>query len=331
MILITGAAGFIGSVIARKLNLQWRQDLILTDRLHDQNKWMNLRKIIYRDYLHADQLMQAPSDFWRNISHIVHMGACSSTTERDVDFLMSNNFAYSKFLWNKACELDIPFIYASSAATYGDGSLGYIDDHQTSAQLIPLNPYGYSKQIFDQWALEHDRNKKAPPRWYGLKFFNVYGPNEYHKGEMRSIVKKSYEQIQTKGAVKLFKSHRSDFKHGEQLRDFVYVMDAADIVIKILASDTLRSNHNGIYNLGTGKARSFLDLTNAVFKSLGKKPEIEFIDMPESIRAQYQYFTEAKMQKIQNIFPDQNFSSLESGVQDYVQNYLMKGDQNCYF
>ncbi len=330
MILITGAAGFIGSVIARKLNQQWRQDLILVDRLRDKDKWLNLRNIGCRDYVHADDLLTKNNSFWSGITYIVHMGACSSTTEKNVDFLMENNFNYSKFIWQKACENNIPLVYASSAATYGDGTQGQDDDHRLIANLRPLNPYGFSKHFFDQWALAEIKNKVSPPRWYGIKFFNVYGPNEYHKGEMRSIVKKSAEQILERGKVKLFKSHRPEYKDGEQLRDFIYVMDAADIVIKLMRHDGLAPEHNGLYNLGTGQARSFLDLTRAVFRALDKKENIEYIDMPMLIRNQYQYFTQASMEKLHQILPELTFSSLEEGVSDYVANYL-KTSEAQYF
>ena len=214
---------------------------------------------------------------------------------------------------------NIPFIYASSASTYGDGSFGYDDDHQKIEQLHPLNPYGYSKHLFDQWVL---RQENHPPHWYGIKFFNVYGPNEYHKEDMRSIIHKSFCQIQKEGKVRLFKSHHRDFQDGEQLRDFIYVKDVAKAMLKIM--NTLPQS--GLYNLGCGKARSFNDLARAVFSSLGVPEKIEYFDTPENIRSQYQYFTQAKMDKLLSALPDMAFSNLEDSIEDYVKNYLLKND-----
>ncbi|HAZ14280.1 MAG: ADP-glyceromanno-heptose 6-epimerase [Bdellovibrionales bacterium GWA2_49_15] len=322
MILVTGGAGFIGSVLARDLNRRGHKDLIIVDRLGKADKWKNLRHVNFEDFIHADELFLADrDDLFSQLTAIYHLGACSSTTENDVDFLMGNNYAFSKNIFNLATQYDIPLVYASSAATYGDGEQGYADNESKAHALLPLNPYGFSKKIFDDWVLGQ---KSTPARWFGVKFFNVYGPNEYHKGEMRSIVHKAFGQIQTSGKVKLFKSHKAGYKDGEQLRDFVYVNDVTAGMISLI-EDT-KKKASGIYNMGTGKARSFLDLVTAVFRALDKTPEIEFIDMPLNIRDQYQYFTEADMGKIKKILPKLKLHTLEEGVKDYVQNYLIKAD-----
>lgn len=320
MILVTGGAGFIGSVLVRELNKLGRTDIVIVDRLKDTDKWKNLRELKYRDYYHADEFLSAENeDVFSELTCIFHMGACSATTERDMDYLMKNNVYYTQSLFEMARNLDIPFIYASSAATYGDGELGYSDNHDLIPKLRALNPYGYSKQLVDEWIL---KQKEKPKHWFGVKFFNVYGPNEFHKGEMRSLVHKAYGQILTDGKVRLFKSHKDGFKDGEQLRDFVYVVDVVKAMIEMMKPEVKK--HSGIYNLGSGSARSFFHLVEATFKAMGKTSNIEFIDMPLSIRNQYQYFTEADMKKFQAVFPQFKFHSLEAGVTDYVTNYLMK-------
>lgn len=320
MILVTGGAGFIGSVLVRELNNQGHEDLVIVDRLRETDKWLNLRKAKYSEYIYADELFSEPYEsILSNLTHIFHIGACSSTTERDMDYLMSNNVNYSQALFELATQLNIPFVYASSAATYGAGEQGYNDEHDSIKGLKPLNPYGYSKQLFDEWAL---KQTQTPPAWYGLKFFNVYGPNEYHKEEMRSLIHKAHGQINESGLVKLFKSHRDDFEDGKQLRDFIYVKDIVNVMLELKDIKT----NSGIYNLGTGKARSFYDLIDNTFKAMGKKTKVEFIDMPMSIRNQYQYFTEANMEKLKKLLPDFKFTSLEDGVSDYVSNYLEKED-----
>ncbi len=325
MILITGGAGFIGSVLAKKLNELGHDDLVIVDILGTSEKWKNLRGIKYSEYIHADELFAGDyDDLIAEADIVFHMGACSSTTEKDVDFLMKNNVAYTKALFRFAAAKNIPFIYASSAATYGDGADGYSDDHQKLPGLMPLNPYGYSKQVVDEWILNEPHR---PDHWFGLKFFNVYGPNEYHKEEMRSLVHKAFEQIKEKGSVKLFKSHRPDFKDGEQLRDFIYVKDVVTVMLELADPD--KQKFSGIYNLGTGKARSFLDLVKATFKAMEQPEKIEFIDMPESIRHQYQYYTQAEMNKMHQALETMKFSSLEEGVSDYVENYLMKSNPHC--
>ncbi len=326
MILVTGGAGFIGSVLAKQLNDLGHTDLVIVDKLEDSTKWKNLRGIKYTDYIHADELFNGDyDDLIADVDLVFHMGACSSTTEKNMDFLMKNNVAYTQALWRFAATKNIPFIYASSAATYGDGELGYSDDHEKIKDLLPLNPYGYSKQLVDEWVLREETAK--PDHWFGLKFFNVYGPNEYHKEDMRSLVHKSYEQIKSVGSVKLFKSYKHEFKDGEQLRDFIYVKDVVRAMIELADPD--KADHSGIYNLGTGKARSFLDLTKATFNAMGLVPKIEFIDMPESIRNQYQYYTQAETKKLLTALPGFEFTSLEDGVRDYVQNYLMKTNPHC--
>ena len=321
MILITGGAGFIGSVLARELNKANYDKIIIVDRLGSTDKWKNLRSIKYLDCLNPDDLFSQDTGrnekFFDSVDFIFHLGACASTTQKDMDFLMKNNVNFSQILFTYANKQNIPFIYASSAATYGDGSLGYDDDHQKIDQLRPLNPYGYSKHLFDQWVLRQDNH---PTHWYGIKFFNVYGPNEYHKEDMRSMIHKAYCQIQKEGKVRLFKSHHRDFKDGEQLRDFIYVKDVVLTMMKIM--NTLPTS--GIYNLGCGKARSFNDLAHAVFTSLGLSEKIEYFDTPESIRSQYQYFTQAKMEKLNHVLPDLVFSNLEDGMADYIKNHLLK-------
>jgi ADP-L-glycero-D-manno-heptose 6-epimerase len=325
MILITGGAGFIGSVLAKQLNALGHSDLIIVDKLEESVKWKNLRGIKYLEYIHADELFSGEyDDLIAEADLVFHLGANSSTTEKNMDFLMKNNVSYTQALFRFAATKNIPFIYASSAATYGNGELGYSDDHDNINNLMPLNPYGYSKQLVDEWVL---REEKKPDHWFGLKFFNVYGPNEYHKDDMRSLVHKSFEQINSSSSVKLFKSYRPEYKDGQQLRDFIYVKDVVRAMIELADPD--KSSFSGIYNLGTGKARSFYDLTVTTFKAMGLSPKIDFIEMPESIRGQYQYYTQAEMDKFYKVIPDFKFTSLEEGIFDYVQNYLMKNNPHC--
>lgn len=320
MILLTGGAGFIGSVLLKELNKLGRHDILVVDRLRNSSKWLNLRGGQFAHYIYADELFLPENSTWLSkVRCIYHMGACSATTEMDMDYLMKNNVEYSKKLFRFAADRKIPMIYASSAATYGAGEQGYSDDESKISNLRPLNPYGYSKQLFDEWVLTQ---KKTPYVWFGVKFFNVYGPNEYHKLTMRSVVYKSFTEIRDQGKVQLFKSHRPDYQDGMQLRDFVYVKDIVAAMIALLSLNDPKTS--GIYNLGTGKARSFNDLTIATFKAMGKEPRIEYVDMPEGIRNQYQYFTEAKMEKLSKVLPHFRFSSLEEGVSDYVKNYLLR-------
>ncbi len=320
MILITGGAGFIGSVLAKQLNALGHADLVIVDKLESSTKWKNLRGIKYLEYIHADELFNGDyDDLIAETDLMFHMGACSSTTELNMDFLMKNNVAYTQALFRFAATKNIPFIYASSAATYGAGESGYNDNHETIPNLMPLNPYGYSKQLVDEWVLK-EVNK--PEHWFGLKFFNVFGPNEYHKEEMRSLVHKSFEQIKSSGSVNLFKSYKTEFKDGEQLRDFIYVKDVIRAMIELADPDKAR--FSGIYNLGTGKARSFLDLTKATFKAMGIAPKIEFIEMPSELRSQYQYYTQADTTKLMMALEGFQFTGLEESITDYVQNYLIK-------
>ena len=315
MIIVTGAAGFIGSCVVSELNRAGYRDIIAVDVLRENDKWKNLRHLDFTDYLDRGQLpgfLQSAE----GIEAIIHMGACSATTERDASYLMENNYRYTLFLAQFCVKNNIRFIYASSAATYGMGEQGYDDDENALQNLRPMNMYGYSKQIFDLKA----RREGWLNRIAGLKFFNVYGPNEYFKGDMASVIFKAFNQIKETGQVRLFKSHRPDFKDGEQLRDFVYVKDAVAIVRYLLENRHV----NGIFNVGTGKARSFKDLVTATFKAMNLKPRIVYIDMPEDIRDRYQYFTEAKMDKLRAAGYENPFHSLEDGITDYVQNYLSK-------
>ncbi len=252
------------------------------------------------------------------VKFVYHLGARTDTTEFDYSVHEKLNVVYSKNIWNYCTQNNIPLVYASSAATYGSGSLGYNDDHSVVEKLEPLNPYGVSKNEFDKWALKQEAQ---PPHWYGLKFFNVYGPNEYHKGRMASVIFHSFNQIRDKGYVQLFKSHRPDFADGQQLRDFIYVKD----VVKVCHWLSMALPASGLYNLGTGKARSFEDLVKATFAGLDKVPDIRFIDMPEDIRDKYQYFTEANMKKLIDAGYNEPFTSLEEGVGDYVRHYLNPG------
>jgi ADP-L-glycero-D-manno-heptose 6-epimerase len=319
MIAVTGAAGFIGSVVADYLQQVFPQSLlVLVDDFSREDKKNNY---IHKKY---HQLVQRV-DFEAWLQHhasdvewVIHLGARTDTTEFNTSIFDELNVRYTKSLWNICSEHSIPFIYASSAATYGAGEFGYNDNHQLPFQLKPLNPYGISKNEVDKWALSQD---KAPPFWAGLKFFNVYGPNEYHKGRMASVVFHAFRQITEKGSLKLFRSHRTDYEDGKQLRDFVYVKDIAQVIRFLMDSRP----ENGLYNLGTGKARTFIDLAHATFAALNKKPDIQFIDIPEDIRNNYQYFTEANMQKLKKAGYTQPFISLEDGISDYVKNYLLVG------
>ena len=315
MIIVTGAAGFIGSCIVSKLNRSGENNIIIVDVLRKNDKWKNLRNLNFFDYLDRSQLPEFLKS--RNdIEAVIHMGACSATTESDTNYLMENNYRYTLNLAEHCIKNNIRFIYASSAATYGDGSGGYDDTETEIRKLQPMNMYGYSKHVFDLKALREGWLNKI----VGLKFFNVYGPNEYHKGDMVSVIYKAYNQIKEKGYVNLFKSHRQEFMDGEQKRDFVYAMDAVNMVLFFLEN----RDKSGIYNVGTGKARMFKDLVTATFEAMNIKPDIKYIDMPVEIRDRYQYFTEAKMDKIETAGYNNKPYSLEDGVQDYVQNYLMK-------
>ena len=331
MIIITGGAGMIGSMIAWHINhLLGRDDIIIVDRQTHADQWQNLCHRRYANYLDKDELLPWLNDNKRSndqrIDAIIHMGAISATTERDFNKLVQDNIRYSQQLWTWCAQRDVPFLYASSAATYGAGDEGYDDNEAEIDQLRPLNGYGYSKQYFDQWALRQAAQKLAtPPRWYGFKFFNVYGPNEYHKERMASVAFHSFNQFREAGTVKLFKSAKAGYEDGMQLRDFVYVKDAAAAVAHFIGHKA----ESGIYNIGSGKARAFRDLATAVMSSMGKQPSITYIDMPQDLQGKYQYFTEANVAKLRAAGYDKPFHTLEEGVADYVQNYLMQPDPYC--
>jgi len=322
MIVVTGGAGFIGSAFVWKLNSEGINNIVIVDRLGTSEKWQNLVNLRYVDFFHKDDFLKmiCEDTISFNVKAIIHMGACSSTTERDCDYLMENNYRYSRRLAEWAMKKDIRFIYASSAATYGDGTLGFSDDDHVTEKLRPINMYGYSKQVFDLWVLKNQFEKIVT----GIKFYNVFGPNEYHKGDMRSVIHKSFGQIAETGRVRLFKSHRAEYGDGEQKRDFVYVKDCVDILWWFLQNQDVA----GIFNLGTGQARTWNDLVRAVFSAMGREPKIEYIDMPESIRPQYQYFTEARMDKLRSAGNTIPFQSLEQSVADYVVNYLENNEQH---
>jgi ADP-L-glycero-D-manno-heptose 6-epimerase len=317
MMVVTGGAGFIGSAIVWKLNKLGQNKIIIVDELGTDDKWKNLVPLKYEDFIHKDDFisMIIDRDISFEITAIIHMGANSSTTEKDADHLFSNNYLYTQELAKYCLEKNVRFIYASSAATYGDGSLGFDDDENKLETLRPLNMYGYSKQMFDLWAKRSGSFDKI----VGLKYFNVYGPNEYHKWDMRSVVHKAFEQIRDTRKVKLFKSLNPKYNDGEQLRDFIYIRDAVDMTLFFLD----KPNINGLFNLGIGKSRTWNDLVTSIFKALNKPVNIEYIDLPEHLREKYQYFTEANMNKIKKAGYNLSISSLEDGVSDYVKNYLL--------
>ncbi len=316
MIIVTGAAGFIGSCLVKKLNDERFFDIVLVDNFSDEKKNKNLDGKIFSKKIERSEFISWLNDNHRLVQFIFHIGARTDTTEFNREIFDQLNLNYSKDVWKACVEFGLPLVYASSAATYGSGEFGYDDDHSQIGKLVPLNPYGESKNEFDKWVLQQE---KKPYFWTGLKFFNVYGPNEYHKARMASVIFHACNQIQTTGKVKLFRSHRSDYKDGMQLRDFVYVKDVIEVCYFLLH----HRKDSGIYNLGTGKARTFYDLASGVFNAMGKKVNIEFIDMPEDISEKYQYFTEAKMEKLNRIGYKKSFTELEDGINDYVKNYLL--------
>lgn len=315
-IIVTGGAGFIGSCVVAKLNEIGRDDIYIVDNVNTSEKWMNLRNKKYIRYYHKNEFLDELKNI-EGVEAIIHLGACSATTEQDFDYLYKNNYLYTIALYNYCVEKQISFLYASSAATYGDGELGF-DDKSDFRLLMPLNRYGYSKQIFDEW--EYKQENK-PKQVVGMKFFNVYGPNEYAKGSMASMIFHGYRQVKEKGSINLFKSYKEGFEDGKQLRDFVYVKDICDAIVFFLENQ----NVSGLFNLGTGKADSFYNLAESVFIALGLEPNINFIEMPEVLRGKYQYFTEAKMDKIREAGYTKPFADLRSGAIDYVQNYLDQG------
>lgn len=319
-ILVTGGAGLIGSALIHSLNQSGREDILVTDILGKDAKWKNLSPLRFDDYIQADAFLdrlECEPESLDTITTVYHLGACSATTETDAGYLMENNYGYTKRLAQWALQRGIRFVYASSAATYGDGSSGMNDASDHLDHLRPLNAYGYSKHLFDQHAKRNGWLDKIA----GIKYFNVFGPNEGHKNEMRSLVAKAYEQILETGKVRLFKSHRLDYRDGEQVRDFVYVKDAVAMTIHIAETPTA----NGLFNIGTGTPRTWIDLATALFSALGRKPEIEFIDMPDHLRNQYQYHTCADVGRLRATGWSAPTSTLEDSVSDYVRNYLVPG------
>ncbi|MHB8123029.1 MAG: ADP-glyceromanno-heptose 6-epimerase [Desulfuromonadaceae bacterium] len=325
MIIVTGGAGLIGSAVVQHLNQLGREDILIVDHLGHSDKWRNLTALRFMDYLEKDSFERMLDDGslnsrlpgGRSLEAVIHLGACSATTEPDATYLIRNNFEYSRKLALTALAADARFIYASSAATYGDGEYGFVDDEQQLPQLRPMNMYGYSKQLFDVWALRQG----ILDRITGIKYFNVYGPNEQHKGEMRSLVLKAYEQIGATGTLRLFKSHRPEYGDGEQLRDFIYVKDAAAMTLHFLHN----RGAGGIYNVGGGTTVSWNRLARAVFSAMERPIHIEYIDMPESIRGTYQYLTCAETAKIRAAGYEKAVTPVEEAVSDYIRNYLVPG------
>lgn len=315
MIVVTGAAGFIGSCLVSKLNSEGIVDLILVDDFSKKEKADNYVSKKFAKLIERSVFMDWFKANAKSVDYVFHIGARTDTTEFNKSIFDELNVNYTKAIWEICTQNKIGLSYASSAATYGLGEFGYDDDESKIPQLKPLNPYGDSKNDFDIWALQQ---KQTPPNWHGFKFFNVYGPNEFHKARMASVIFHSFNQINEKGFVKLFRSHNPKYKDGGQLRDFIYVKDLVEVLFFVYGNKI----KNGIYNLGSGTARTFLDLANATFKALNKEPKIEFIDTPIDIRDKYQYFTEANMQKLIKAGYKKPFSTLEEGVKDYVQNYL---------
>ncbi|KOF03872.1 ADP-L-glycero-D-manno-heptose-6-epimerase [Roseivirga seohaensis subsp. aquiponti] len=315
MIVVTGAAGFIGSCLVSKLNSEGFNHIIVVDKFDNEEKNKNLEGKRILESIDRDDFFTWLDTVGEKVEFIFHLGARTDTAEFDKDLLSKMNTEYTKQIWEKCIQYQIPLVYASSAATYGLGEYGYDDNQENIPNLIPLNPYGESKNDFDKWAITQEQQ---PFFWAGLKFFNVYGPNEYHKGRMASVIMHAFNQIDKTGAMKLFRSHNPEFKDGEQMRDFVYVKDVVDVCYFLMH----HRKDSAIYNLGSGKARTFLDLVKATFKAMDKKEDISFIDTPADIRDKYQYFTEANMAKLKSIGFTQEFTSLEDGVEDYVKNYL---------
>lgn len=321
MIVVTGAAGFIGSCLISRLNKDNFNYIIAVDDFSNEKKNLNLEGKQIKERVERKVFFEWLSENHKFVEFIFHLGARTDTAEFDKAIFDELNLEYSKNVWNACHDYQIPLVYASSAATYGDGNLGYNDDEDIIENLVPLNPYGVSKNDFDIWALKQE---KKPFFWSGLKFFNVYGPNEYHKSRMASVVMHTFNQIKEKGTMNLFRSHRDDYKDGEQSRDFVYVKDVVEVINFLMH----HRKDSGLYNLGCGEARSFKDLATSTFLALDKTPDIGFIDTPVDIRDKYQYFTQARMSKLLSIGYDKGFHSLEEGVTDYVQNYLSK---NIYY
>lgn len=317
MIVVTGGAGFIGSCFVWKLNQLGVDDILIVDHLGRDEKWKNLVGKRFADYVDKDEFLDQleSGKYLGAISGIVHLGACSATTETDADYLMANNYQYSQTIARWCIAHHVKLWYASSAATYGDGSLGYSDNDALTPHLRPLNMYGYSKHLFDLWVLRNRLHTQVT----GFKFFNVFGPNEYHKGDMRSVIHKAFPLARSEGRIRLFKSYRPEYPDGGQQRDFIYIKDA----IEVMAFFFTRPGLAGIFNLGTGCARSWNDLAHAIFAALGIPGHIEYFDMPEALRGKYQYFTQADLTKLRNVGCTHEFMSLEASVADYVRNYLI--------
>lgn len=316
MIIVTGAAGFIGSCLVRKLNDEGYYDIMVVDDFSDVEKNKNLDGKRYSKKVDREEFIKWLRDNQLLVQFVFHIGARTDTTEFDAEIFNKLNLNFSKDVWKVCVEFGLPLVYASSAATYGNGEFGYDDDILLLDKLKPLNPYGESKNEFDKWAVKQE---KKPYFWTGLKFFNVYGPNEYHKERMASVIYHAFNQINETGKMKLFRSHNPNYEDGKQLRDFIYVKDLVNVCYFLMH----HRKNSGLYNLGTGKARTFLDLANATFQALNKQTEIEFIDTPKDIRDNYQYFTEAKMDKLRSIGYTEPFYSLEDGIEDYVRHYLI--------
>jgi len=325
MVIVTGGAGFIGSAIIAALNNRGITDILVVDELACDEKWKNLRNLSFADYVEKGDFLEMviANKISTSAKAIFHIGACSSTTETNASYLIKNNYEYTKLLAQWAIGANIRFIYASSAATYGDGSEGFGDDEEKIDCLRPMNMYGFSKQLFDLWARRNGLLKKI----VGLKYFNVFGPNEYHKADMRSFILKAFEQIKTAGKVRLFKSCNPKYADGEYVRDFIYIKDAVDMTLFFLDNPKTC----GLFNIGTGIARSWNDLVKATFAAIGKKPNIEYVEMPESIRSQYQYFTQADISKLRKAGYKKQTTTLEDAIKDYLQNYLERGRYLGYY
>lgn len=318
MIVVTGAAGFIASCLVSRLNQDNFNDIVVVDNFSVAKKEDNLKGKVIKEYVDRENFFDWLNEHYEEVEFIFHLGARTDTTEFNKDVFDLLNLNYSKQMWNACAEYQIPLVYASSAATYGSGTLGYDDNEETIPLLKPLNPYGESKNDFDIWALQQTAK---PFFWAGLKFFNVYGPNEYHKGKMASVIFHAYNQVKEKGSMKLFRSHNPEYADGEQMRDFVYVKDVVEVCMFLMH----HRKNSGIYNLGSGEARTFMALALNTFDAMGVEANIDFMDTPENLRDNYQYFTEANMSKLRSIGYDRPFYTLEEGVKDYVQNYLMQG------
>ena len=329
MIIITGGAGFIGSNLAAALEKKTDEDIVICDRLGKGEKWRNISKRNLRDIIKPEELLDYIEGHKDQINIVFHMGAIASSTEMDADLVIEENFVFSRKLWSWCAKNDVRFIYASSASTYGSGDQGFDDeeDMEKLSALEPMNPYGWSKHLFDKRVVSltsgpHKGKEKIPPQWVGLKFFNAYGPNEYHKGEQMSVLSKLYPQVVAGAAARLFKSHNPEYEDGGQLRDFIWVDDCIDVILWFYD----HADKTGLYNLGSGKARSFRDLAEATFEAASLEPKITYIEMPQELRGKYQYFTEANMQKLRNAGYTKSFTSLEDGVKQYVGEYLSQTD-----